>query len=99
MSATTSASSGRRYGIHRVCRVWERTRSALYARRLVRDVGSRASARRAAGRSRPARTNNCWRPFAPTSLGRRSRARAIGRCTRGCGYWMGSASPAPVCCA
>ena len=33
MSATTSASSGRRYGIHRVCRVWERTRSALYARR------------------------------------------------------------------
>ena len=62
---------------------------------LVRDVGSRASARRAAGRSRPARTNNCWRPFAPTSLGRRSRARAIGRCTRGCGYWLGSASPAP----
>ena len=33
MSATTSASSGRRYGIHRVCRVWERTRSVLYARR------------------------------------------------------------------
>ena len=33
MSATTSASTGRRYGIQRVCRAWERTRSALYARR------------------------------------------------------------------
>ena len=47
MSATTSASSGRRYGIHRVCRVWERTRSALYARR--------ARARRREQGERPAR--------------------------------------------
>ena len=33
MSATTSATSGRRYGLKRVCRLWERSRSALYARR------------------------------------------------------------------
>ena len=33
MSATTSATSGRRYGFERVCRIWERSRSALYARR------------------------------------------------------------------
>ena len=33
MSATTSATSGRRYGLERVCRLWERSRSALYARR------------------------------------------------------------------
>ena len=33
MSATTSAATGRRYGIQRVSRVWERSRSALYARR------------------------------------------------------------------
>ena len=33
MSATTSATSGRRYGLERVCRMWERSRSALYARR------------------------------------------------------------------
>ena len=32
MSATTSATSGRRYGLERVCRLWERSRSALYAR-------------------------------------------------------------------
>ena len=33
MSATTSATTGRRYGLKRVCRTWERSRSALYARR------------------------------------------------------------------
>ena len=33
MSATTSATTGRRYGLQRVCRAWERSRSALYARR------------------------------------------------------------------
>lgn len=33
MSATTSAATGRRYGIQRVCQAWERSRSALYARR------------------------------------------------------------------
>ena len=33
MSATTSATTGRRYGLKRVCRTWERSRSAFYARR------------------------------------------------------------------
>ena len=33
MSATTSATTGRRSGLKRVCRTWERSRSALYARR------------------------------------------------------------------
>ncbi len=33
MSATISGSTGRGYGIQRVCRAWERARSALYARR------------------------------------------------------------------
>lgn len=33
MSETTSEATGRRYGIQRVCHTWERSRSALYARR------------------------------------------------------------------
>ena len=33
MSTTTSAATGRRYGIQRVCLAWERSRSARYARR------------------------------------------------------------------
>ena len=33
MSATTSATTGRRYGIQQVCQAWERSRSTHYARR------------------------------------------------------------------
>ena len=33
MSQTTSATTGRRYGLERVCRTWEKSRSAFYARR------------------------------------------------------------------
>ena len=33
MSETTSAATGRCYGLQRVCQAWERSRSALYARR------------------------------------------------------------------
>ena len=47
MSATTSATTGRRYGLERVCRMWDRSRSALYARR--------ARARRLERGARPAR--------------------------------------------
>ena len=36
MSATTSATTGRRYGIQRVCQAWERSRSTHYARRARR---------------------------------------------------------------
>ena len=33
MSETISEATGQRYGIQRVCQAWERSRSALYARR------------------------------------------------------------------
>ena len=33
MSRATSATTGRRYGLKRVCGTWERSRAALYARR------------------------------------------------------------------
>ena len=46
MSETTSAATGRCFGIQRVCQVWERSRSALYARR------ARAHHRRGGGRRR-----------------------------------------------
>ena len=37
MSETISEVMGRPYGMQRVCRVWERSRSALYARRSQRQ--------------------------------------------------------------
>ncbi len=48
MSDTTSEATGRRYGIQRVCRTWERSRSALYARRTAeqkRQEGEEAARR------------------------------------------------------
>jgi len=47
MSQTTSATTGRRYGLERVCRTWERSRSAFYARRArVQRSASADSPRR-----------------------------------------------------
>ena len=48
MSQTTSATTGRRYGLERVCRTWERSRSALYARRarLQRPASAEGPRRR-----------------------------------------------------
>ena len=57
MSATTSAATGRCFGIQRVCQVWERSRSALYARRarahhrLGAGPARRGSAAEAIGRA------------------------------------------------
>ena len=48
MSATTSATTGRRYGIQRVCQAWERSRSTHYARRVRarrRERGERPARR------------------------------------------------------
>ena len=42
MSQTTSATTGRCYGLKRVCRTWERSRSALYARRARLQRPTRA---------------------------------------------------------
>ena len=56
MSATTSAMTGRRYGLKRVCRTWERSRSALYARRARLQRPARgARLQRPARGARPAR--------------------------------------------
>ena len=47
MSQTTSATTGRRYGLERVCGTWERSRSAFYARRArVQRSASADSPRR-----------------------------------------------------
>ena len=48
MSQTTSATTGRRYGLERVCRLWEQSRSALYARRarLQRSASADSPCRR-----------------------------------------------------
>ncbi len=49
MSQTTSATTGRRYGLKRVCRAWERSRSAHYARRARMQRAASADSPRRRG--------------------------------------------------
>jgi putative transposase len=91
MAETTSPSTGHRYGVARVCRVWEVARSSFYAAREAATVPAERSTRRgpqpavsdeallAASRRRPRR---CLGP-APTSRARRGPARATARCGPG----------------
>ncbi len=97
MSATTSAATGRCFGIQRVCQVWERSRSALYARRAGtpppagRGAGAAGAGAEAIGRA-AAGGDSCRSRSVPE-------AKAIARSTPGFGSWTGSESPARGCCA
>ena len=97
MSATTSAATGRCFGIQRVCQA-----GSARARRSTRGGRGHttgwARGRRGGGRRRGNRTRSCWRRFGPISRGPRSTAKAIARSTHGFGSWTGSASPARGCC-
>lgn len=46
MSSTLSPSVKRRYGLERVCEVWRRSRSAIYARRMRQRPGALPASRR-----------------------------------------------------
>ena len=70
MADTTSPATGRRYGVARVCRVWEVARSSFYAVRqagAADDAGARSGrtapspprARRGVARSLPSPTRIC----------------------------------------
>ena len=61
MSATTSAATGRCFGIQRVCQVWERSRSALYARRARAHHHRLGAGPARRGPVPRCRTRSCWR--------------------------------------
>ena len=71
MSATTSATTGRHYGLQRVCRAWERSRSALYARRTQAE--RRRPGDGPARRRRPAPRHRAreWSVGGAATIGRR----------------------------
>ena len=96
MSATTSATTGRRYGLERVCRTWERSRSALYARRARVRRPERGGG--SAGPT-PALSDAQLLAAIRSDLARSPfRARAIARSTRGCGSSTTSGSRGRGCC-
>ena len=54
MAEATSPATGRRYGVARVCRVWEVARSSFYAARRTAPDRSGAAARAARRGPKPA---------------------------------------------
>jgi hypothetical protein len=46
MSVAISATTGKPYGVERVCQVWERPRSSFYARRRREQAPARVPAKR-----------------------------------------------------
>ena len=97
MSQATSATTGRRYGLKRVCRTWERSRSALYARRArsQRQVLDTGPQRRG---PTPALSDTQLLAAIRSDLARSPfQGEAIARSTRGCGSSTGSGSPGREC--
>ena len=76
MSGAQSISTRRAYGVQRVCRVWHRARSSVYARRQATRSPALCVA---AGRSALPRTTSWWPTFAGCSKPRRFMARATER--------------------
>ena len=77
MAAAISPGAGRRYGVARVCQVWDLPRSSFYAARQPQaDTAAPAAL---------ARTRSCWQRSGPTSPARHGPGKAIARSGPGCG--------------
>ena len=86
MKGAQSISTRRAYGVQRICRVWGRARSSVYARRHATRGTRRGRAHHgAAGRSVPPRMTSWWPTFVGCSKPRRFMARATEKCGRSCG--------------
>ena len=102
MSATTSGATGRRYGLQRVCQTWERSRSALYARRTraqTRQAGELPAHRG----PRPTLSDDRLLAAIQADLARspfqgEGHRMVPSKSTRVCGSWTGSGSRARGCC-
>ena len=97
MSATTSATTGRHYGLQRVCRAWERSRSALYARRTQAERRRQGDGPARRG-PQPLLSDEQLLAAIRTDLARSPfQGEGIGRCMRACGSSTGFGSPGRGC--
>ena len=100
MSATTSATTGWRYGLEPVCRTWERSREASYARRARLQRPARGAGPGRHGPT-PALSDAQWLTAIRSDPGPLTvpvRGPSQGP-TRGCGFSTTSGSPGRGCCA
>ena len=84
MAAITSPSTGRRYGIAEVCRIWDGATIVLLCGRRRADTMAPVP-RSVADRSPGCPAAPCWRRSAPISPVRPGTARDIARCGPDCG--------------
>jgi hypothetical protein len=94
MAATTSPTTGRRYGIAQVCRSWDVPRSLFYADRRQADPTTTVPAQRRG--PKPVVCDDAL--LAAISPVRPGMVRDIARFGRGCGCWTTSGSRANGCC-
>ena len=99
MSETTSAATGRCYGLQRVCQAWERSHSALYARR-TRAQQQRLGAVPARRGPKPRQSDAQLLAAIRADLARSPfQGEGHRKVHAVCGSWTESASPGPECCA
>jgi len=83
MAAETSPSTGRRYGIAQVCRVWDVARRPSMLTGAGPTRRHRQFRRGAVDRNRRCLTTPCWRQYAPILPVRPGTVRDTARCGRG----------------
>lgn len=94
MSEAISESTGKRHGLQRVCRAWDRSRSSFYARRQRADERREGDVPTRQG-PKPKVSDEALPAAIRADLERsRSRARATGRSTHGFGSSTASGSHA-----
>ena len=88
MAETTSPTTGRRYGVARVCQIWDQPRSSFYAARQPQEgaVGPASATRR------------CSPPSTPTSSDPCGPAKDTGRSGPGCVRSTACGCHANACC-
>jgi putative transposase len=97
MATITSPSTGRRYGIAEVCRIWDVPRSSFYADRHRANTTTPVPAQRRG--PKPVVSDDALLAAIRADLARSPwHARDIARCGPDCGSWTVSGSRANECC-
>ena len=85
MATAISPTAGRRYGVARVCEVWDLPRSSFYAARQQQvDAAAAPPPAQRRGPKPAVSTRPCWRRSVPISPARHGPAKAIARSGPGC---------------
>ncbi len=99
MADATSPATGQRYGIVRVCHLWQQPRSSFYAARQTKAEGDTPAAPPQPRGPKPAISDGALLDAIKADLARSPwTGEGPARSGPGCAPWMACASPASACC-